>query len=558
MAARDQIHIGRMESPTRVATEALRPPRSTRTHGVRTLTSMPAGKMVPLAAIPLLREDSGTGNFVVQFEMQETVEVLLNAVNVRVMAYFVPTLALDRFPGMDALNRSYEGEPEIDGGDVVEYFEKVPFGAAGGTPGANEIYQAMGLHQKPTVDVNSMYTESYNQIWNHRARERSPDINLRGRLDETLAPAFWQHQRFKHIVPDFDQAVIHGEVALNIANARMPVTGIGSATQVYGIDDATSYESDGSTATYAKAAATSTTPDYLLYEENPNNPGFPNIFAELVDDGITVDLSNIELARKTAAFAKVRGAYAGHTEDWVINLLMDGITIPDQKLKAPILVGEASTIFGMSKRYATDSGALTESVVSGMTMVNLPVHIPRTSTGGILMLLAESSPDQLFERSVDPFFETLMVDDLPQYLRDELDPEKVSVIKNSYVDIDHDNADDTFGYGPLNHQWMGDRPRIGGRFIRPEVDAPFDEDRQRIWAVETQNPTLSEDFYLTTTMHTKPFANTDQDPFEAVITGGLNINGNTVFGPVLIEAGDDYDKIAEKAPTDRIEKTPAI
>lgn len=141
---------------------------------------------------------------------------------------------------------------------------------------------------------------------------------------------------------------------------------------------------------------------------------------------------------------------------------------------------------------------------------------------------------------------------LPQYLRDTLDPEKVAVVRNDYVDTDHATASATFGYAPLNHEWAMNPPQIGGRFYRPTVNAAFDEARQRIWAVETVNPVLSADFYLCTTMHSKPFTVTNQDPFEAVVRGAVLIAGNTVFGSALIEANNDYAEVFEEAPTARI------
>lgn len=151
----------------------------------------------------------------------ETAEILMNAINVRVMAYLVPTLAFDRFEGsMDQLNRSWSGEA-FKGLPVVPYVETAAFGATG----ANQVYKYLGLHAKPTAMVNTMYLEAYNQIWNFRAKNRSGDLTLRARLATDLAPAFWTHERFKHIVPDFDQAVIDGEVALNVANAKLPVKG---------------------------------------------------------------------------------------------------------------------------------------------------------------------------------------------------------------------------------------------------------------------------------------------------------------------------------------------
>ena len=527
--------------------------RSSRMDEARGLTSLPAGKMVPLKAIPLLREDSMQGRYRISFEMHETAEVLLNAVNVRVMAYLVPWLAFDRFEGsMDAFNKSYAGQPSLDGGTVIPFIEKQAFG----THGSNEVYKYLGVHGKPADQVNTMYLEAYNQIWNHRATNRSEDIAPRGRLDSDLAEAFWLHQGFKHIVPDFDQAVMEGEVALNVIEGQLPVKGIGKKSTVYTPPGFGVRESDGSIQTYAKSARIGfgTEDNNVHIAENPDNPGFPAIFAEMQENGITVSLSNIELAKKTQAFAKMREQYAGHSEQWLIDMLMNGLQVPDQALKQPMLLADKTTVFGMQKRYATDGASLTDSVVNGATYVDLALNIPRLATGGVVMIVAEITPEQMFERQKDMFFHADTVEDFPEYMRDFLDPEKVAVVTNDYVDIDHDTPNATFGYAPLNYQWNRAAPNIGGRYYRPEVDAAFDEDRQRIWAVETQNPTLSKDFYLCTTMHTKPFADTVNDPFEAVTRGLAVIHGNTVFGHALREANNNYDAILEHVDQSRIEK----
>ena len=127
-------------------------------------------------------------------------------------------------------------------------------------------------------------------------------------------------------------------------------------------------------------------------------------------------------------------------------------------------------------------------------------------------------------------------------------------VKNDYVDTDHDTPNGTFGFAPLNHEWNRVAYNVGGKFYRPAVDLVVDEDRQRIWAVETENPVLSADFYLCTNMHQKPFLDTVADPFEAVAVGDFVIEGNTVFGGVLVEAMNNYDAVMAKAPTDRVVK----
>ncbi|MER9486826.1 hypothetical protein NKI50_12655 [Mesorhizobium sp. M0563] len=538
----------------KMSTSPLTVPRSNRMHTARGLTSLPAGKMVPLAAIPLLREDSVmSGRLRFSFESMETAEILMNAINVRVLAYLVPTLALDRFNGsMDMLNRSWEGVV-YPGLPLVPYVETAAFGAGG----ANLVYKYLGLHGRDAQLVNTMYLEAYNQIWNFRAANRSKNIAPRARLATTLAPAFWNHERFKHIVPDFDQAVIDGQVALNVVNAKLPVKGIAASPTAAFNTTLVNNKEAGSAVAVTGANWTSPITSGGAAEfrvRGDNVTKIPDIFAELQANGITVSLSNIELARKTQAFAKLREQYQGHSDEWLINMLMDGITVPEQAFAQPMLIGEKSTVFGMSKRYASDAANLTESVTNGATFIDMAIQLPRIPTGGVIMIVAEVTPDQLFERQKEPFLHAQNADSFPHYLRDTLDPEKVEAVPNEYVDIDHATPNGTFGYAPLNYAWNIEAPHIGGRFYRPDVDAGFDEDRQRIWAVETANPTLSTDFYLCTNIHTKPFVVTNQDPFECVIQGDVIINGNTVFGGVLHEATNDYAKVLAEAPQARIVK----
>lgn len=565
----------------RMHTAAIETPRSLRRHGVRVLTSLPAGKVVPLAAVPLLREDAvRSGRMRLSFEMQETAEILMNAVYVDVKAYLVPWLALERFGGsLDIMNRSYMDQPPMAGRPKIPFLEK----HAMGTHGSKEIYKYLGLHAKPTDDVNTMIAEAYNAIWNFRAANRSPEITPRGRLETDLAPAFWRHENFAHIVPDFDQAVIDGEVALHVVDAQLALSGAGGTVpqtlKVKGLGfggtpslvsgETGVRDSSGATVTYANAKKNLGAGEVLMKASGSTaSTAYPQVevdvpelalelsevFAELSSNQIAISLSSIELARKTQAFARIRERYAEHDDEWIVDMLMGGLSIPDQALKQPILLAEKSNVFGMSKRYSTDADALTASAVNGMTMVDLAVRVPRLATGGVIMVTAEVTPEQLFERRKDPFFHLGSVSELPEFLRDSLDPEKVEVVTNDYVDTDHDTPTGTFGYAPLNHKWTGVSYNIGGKFYRPAVDASFDEDRQRLWAVETENPVLSADFYLCTTMHTKPFLDNLADPFEAVAVGDFAIEGNTVFGGVLVEAMNNYEKVMAKAPVDRIEK----
>ena len=545
-----------MVNVNRQVTSPVQYPRSTRTVGVRALTSLPAGKIVPLAAHGLLREDSARGQYNISFEMLETAELLMNATYVDVKAYLVPFLCFARFnKSMDQLNRSYMGKPLSPGEAVTPFFVT----ATKGAHGAEAIYKYMGLHADPGDTVNTMFAEAYNEVVNFRYRQRSPDIALRTALDYTLAPALWRHENFSMIVPDFDDAVINGEVDLNVVDSHMPVSGIGFVSPYSSAaSQASVRDGDGTTDTFTlnrKTTDATATPIIRLKDVGAGVL-WPDIYAELQQGGITVSLANIEQAKKTQAFARIREQYTelvDATDEFVLNLLMSGITIPDQALKQPILLAEKATVFGQAKRYSTDADALSASATNGGATVSLDVRVPRLNTGGVIVVTAEVTPEQLFERKRDYFFYTTSVATLPEAVRDTLDAQKVEEVPNAYVDVNHGTPAGVFGYAPLHYQLQGVDYKIGGKFYRPAVDLPADDERQRLWAVETANPTLSTDFYLATTIHQKPFLDTTADPFEAVTIGMLSIEGNTQFGPPLVEALNNYEEVMEKAPTDIIE-----
>lgn len=511
-------------------------PRTTRVDEVVSITSGKAGKIIPVAFVPLLREDNlGSGTMRVNYQMAETAELLMNNVNIRTQAWLVPHLAYDRFNGMDSLNRSYRKEPEEEGGAVVPFIEPMNMPAHG----ASEIFTSLGLHYRPGQPVNAAVVQAYNQIVNHRRKMASGKLPLRDENDQTLAEAFWHKTQMAMVKPDFDQAMIYGEVDLNVVSQDLPVEGI----SIVGANQSgDAFFEKSATEFWVGGSGTKMSVDPL---------GLTASMDEMV---ISVSLANIDAARKSRAFAQLRSKFQGHSDDYIIDLLMSGIRIPDQALKQPMLLANQETIFGYSRRWASDGASLDKSATTGQAFTDLRLALPPVNTGGVVMVTAEITPDQLFERQRDYYFTETDQAKWPEYVRDSLDPEPVEIKLNEEVDTDHSAPTETFGYAPLNHRWMRQAPKVGGKFYRPVVDGEFDEDRQRIWAVEETDPSLSASFYLCTEMHQKVFMDTEADPFEISSQGTFLISGHTFFGPGLREASDNYQRIQEQMDFERIDK----
>jgi hypothetical protein len=528
----------------------------------RVLTSGDAGKILPLKYEWLHREDGvQSGKIRVNVEMMETSEMLMNGVGVTCYAHFVPMLAFDRFNGsMNELNASYKKENGV-AGSVVPFFESNKFwngtsvsSSASGTAydttlnvaGLGDIrapfYQIMGIHTE-AASLNTTPVEAYNAIVNHRRKARSKSLPLRNAFDHTLAEAFWINNGMQNIVPDFDQSLIDGEVSLQGLTFKAPI------------------RSESYHDTYAPSQ--SGVPDNIGSNTSPSgdtiNPtyAFDEVWAELTSGGnATMSLADIDQARKTASFAKLRQMYDGIDDDYLIDLLMSGIRVPEEAMKQPILLGKSQQMIGFNQRYATDAGNLDESATNGYATLDMSIRTPAMNTGGVIMITAEIVPEQLWERKKDYFLYTTDPDTLPSYLRDFLDPEKVAVVKNDHADVNHATPDGTFGYAPLNHEWQRDLVNVGGKYYRPADDA-FDEDRAKIWSAESTSPTLNEDFYLCTGLHKKVFADQTADSFEITAMTDMNIVGNTVFGAGLQEsdATSDYDAITADVDSSRIVKS---
>ena len=535
--------------------------RTRRTSKGRVLTSGDAGKILPIKADPIVREEGFSGNVNLSIEMMETSEKPVNAIVAKAMTYFVPYLAFEQFNGsIDELNRSYMKENGI-AGSQVDFFEKnkywngttevtdtTPTDMDTGDNGRAEFYGTMGIHHG-AADMNNSYVQAYNAIVNHRRKARSTSLATRNQFDHNLAEAFWPNEGNSHIVPDFDQKLIDGEVTLNALSFTAPVY---SKTQ---------FEASTGTKYAANAANWGSTGAHDMipvggYVDEGDQFKYVDIWAELTDAGSAkLSLADIEQARKTAAFAKLRAAYDGIDDEYIIDLLMQGIRVPEEMMKQPMLLGQSSGMFMFNQRFATDSGNLDDTATNGFVSLGYRARAPRTTCGGIVMTTLEIAPERIWERKKDYFLYTTDTDDLPNALRDSLDPEKVTPVSKNHLDVNHTTPDATLGYAPLNHEYQRDQILVGGKFYRPANDA-YTEVRSRIWTNEVTDPSLSTDFYLCTNLHKKIFADQVSDGFEITAATDFNIDTNIVFGAGLIEtdATSDYEEITNLVDATRISK----
>ena len=379
-----------------IPSDPLKLQRSTRMDRGRVLTSGDAGKILPLKYIPMLREDAvQRGRVRINAEMTETAELLMNQTNMTVYAHFVPMLAFERFNGsMEELNRSYKGETGI-AGQVIPFFEtnkryvastdsvdSNDTSAAGwdtvdlDDPDPYLFYQTMGMHFQ-TDNLNMTVVEAYNAVVNHRRKARSKSLPLRNSFDHSLAEAFWNTADLAHIVPDFDELLIDGEVPLQGLNFQAPVIGISTF---------------GGTTGFVNANMQRFSDRVHIQDGSGRGVDIYNdIWADLTNGNVTMSLADIELAKRTAGFAKIRSQFDGIDDETIIDLLMSGIRVPEQQLTQPILLGRQTVPFGYAQRYATDGANLSTSATNGYAQVDMTIRC----TNGRKKAMSSTSPNRM-------------------------------------------------------------------------------------------------------------------------------------------------------------------
>lgn len=503
--------------------------RTVRTDDVTVVTSGFGGKFLPIKMIPLLREDGvQNSSITLNFQMAELSNMLLNPIRATAMAYFVPKLAFDRFADMGTIDRSYNGIAEVNG-TVVPWFEKIAFDET------NPFWKTLGVHAPNGQDVNTDYIEAYNTLWNYIATQRSPSLTLRDKLDTTLAPAFWESTQMRYVVPNFDDALMDG---------RVPLSFVGGSEILPVISTASGNPPNGN-----RSVAGQTNP---IDRPDGTKDWTGQVWAEMQENTATFSIADIDLARETMAWARLRNQFQGLSEDWMINQLLAGMRIADAGLQDPVLLSHGSTAMGVNERYATDAANLDQSVVDGQGSITLNVRLPQVQCGGVIVIAAQILPEQIYERQRDYYLRAVDTNELPDRTADELDVQPVDLVVNGAVDEKHSMPSDLFGYEPLNARWQRNAPNVGGKYYQADPAAPWTEVRNRIWDANVVDPQLGTDFYLATNLKHDVFADSNTDPFEIWAAGSVRIDGLTYFAGPLLEGVDDYEKVLEQVPRDRL------
>jgi len=517
------------------------------------MTSGRAGVVVPVGYAPLLPGDSASGRVGIDINLAEMPKPLLNGVFANVQAWFVPKTAYPQFAGRDELLHAFTGQT-IKALGLADRAPPPYFHVMTGAPvtvfANSDFAKTLGIHIPAGASINCDLIDAFNLVYNFRLAAHTSRIPRRKYAVEditaatTLPPAFWPSSRFAHVVPDYERALVVGSLDLDVIAGRFPISGIAfssAATRA----NATGTDSAGTAVTYP-LSFNSTDISPIFKAGSPASR--PDIWAEMAGQSVNISLADIDKARTTQAFAKLRAAYAGNdttgfeNDDTIIAHLMRGIAVPPDEFKRPWLLDSKRLAVGFAERPATDGANLDKSVTTGRASASLSINVPSQDVGGVIIFTVEVLPERIDERMSDEWLLATSVADLPNALRDVQRIEPVDLVTNRRIDAKHATPNGLYGYEAMNMKWRRDFTHLGGDFYQATPGAGWTENRSNIWQTEIVNPTFSATHYLAPQPFPHdPFSNQNGSAFEVVCRHSISIVGLTQIGDPIPENSDDYN-----------------
>lgn len=536
-------------------------PRTLRQDNQSILTSGKAGEVIPFGFIPLFREDSATGRVTVAAELAEMPKPLENAVIGRLQTWFVPRPSLPQFSGLDEYTHAYQGKNITQlgaaGRTPPALFDTISHSAVYATANGSEFMRATGLTVEASETTNTDYVDAYILVQNFRLAAHSSKMTRYDYYQENnttalqLKPAFWPRNRFHSVVADYEQALVVGSMDLDVSAGQVPVSGVGMSATISGPGTYSVVWSDGADLTPDSTGDAIQSTNFLMQTDGTK----PQVFAEMAGQTVTTTLASLDMARKQQSFAKAIAAmdgnqYSGFNNDDVLILdLMNGFTVPKELLNRPWLLDNKTGVFGMRERHATDAANLDDSVTVGNLTLSTSINVPKAAYGGIIFSTFEFMPERLFPRASDEYMKVTTEAQLPNALRDSLNPEPVEIVVNGEIDTAHTTPGGTFGYRELNGKWNRERTLMGGDFqaLTPGVHATAA--RTAVWQPEYIDPVLTSDMWLCP--HPFPqdvFSVPANDTVILSVRVDCAISGLTQFGERLVENNSEFaDITTEKA-----------
>lgn len=315
------------------------------------LFSCDMGDLIPMACVEVLPGDSFQHNTSVLVRCSPLLAPVMHPVQISIHHFYVPhRLVWEDFEDF------ITGGPDGNDDTVAPYRN---ISAGNPTIGSLADYFGIPTNVGP-IHVSTLPFRGYNLIWNEFFRDQDlqaeQPINYGSGEDTSTGNALkkvcWEKDYFTSSRP-WEQKGPSVTVPLGVS---APVLGIGKENQVFNSVDKTVYETGASGPkvwpTASMIHGDDTNHRYFV-DDDPNNPGFPNIRADLTN----VSAVTVNVLREAMALQRYEEARARYGSRYTEYLRYLGVRSSDSRLQRPEYLGGGRQSIQFSEVLQTAEGA---------------------------------------------------------------------------------------------------------------------------------------------------------------------------------------------------------
>lgn len=423
------------------------------------LLSCNQGQLIPCGLTEVLPGDTFQHATSALVRVSPLLAPVMHPVRVKIHHWFVPTRII-----WDDWENFITGGPDGDNASVP------PTITFGGGSGAAEGSLADYLGVTPGVNnltVSALPFRAYAMIFNEWYRDQDLQTELviskASGNDTTTSTALqnicWEKDYFTSARPWTQKGP---EVSLPLTGDA-PVKGIGKLNQTWSTGPASFYETDETTtSSYAKyryVGVGGGAPETFAIEEDPNNAGFPGIFADL--SGVTAATVNeLRTAMAVQRFEEMRARYGSRYTEYLRAL---GVRSSDARLQRPEYLGGGKQTIQFSEVLQTAEGTNPVGELRGHGIGALRTNRYRRffEEHGYVLTFISVQPKTIYAQGVNRLWNRATKYD---YFQRELQHIGQQPIYNREVYAAHTTPAGTFGYQDRYDEYRRQESSIAGEF----------------------------------------------------------------------------------------------